>query len=116
MSKKRTIKIEKDGNLLRIGKKWYAFHINDDGDFRTGQHIMVEVDKAEFDKKVNAITAKLFSFIDPKLVLKDALKDMTDEELTHLFRYIEKHKGKVKPRIRKHCISMDLAGVNIPIR
>lgn len=115
MSKKK-ITIEKDGNLLRIGKKWYAFHVNNDGNFRTGSHIMVEVDKAEFDKKVNAITNKLFSFVDPKLVMRDALKDMTEEELTHLFKYIEMHKGKCKPRIRKHCISMDLAGVNIPIR
>ena len=112
----KKITLEKDGNLIRIGGKWYAFQVNNDGDFRTGEHVLVEVNKKEFDKKVNTITNTLFSFIDPKLVLRDALKDMTEPELAHILKYIKKHKGKVKPKIKKHCIQMKIAGVEIPLR
>lgn len=78
--------------------------------------MLVEVDKKEFDRKVSAIADTLFSFVDPKLVLRDALKDMTEPELARILRYIRKHKGKVEPRISKHCIQMRIAGVNIPLR
>ena len=113
---KKRIEIEKDANFLRIGDKWYKFAANDDDDFRTGQHVLVEVDKERFDKKVEKITEVLFSSVDPKLVMKDALKDLVEEELDTLLRYIKKHKGKLQPKIRKHCIQMEIAGVKIPIR
>lgn len=113
---KNKITLEKDGNLIRINKKWYAFQVNNDGDFRTGEHILVEVDKERIDRAIKTITDSLFTYIDPKLVLADALKDMTQEELLHLEKYIRKHGKRLYPKIRKHCIAMRIAGVEIPIR
>jgi hypothetical protein len=112
----KKIRIEKDGNFVRIGTKWYAFRANDDGDFRTGDHVLVEIDKKRYDKRVDAITERLFSFVNPKLVMKDALKDMMEEELIQLERHIKKCKGKLKVTTRKHCIQMEVGGVKIPIR
>ena len=113
---RKQITMEKDGNFIRIGDKWYAFMTNDDGDFRTGEHTLIEVDKARFDRKIEQITAVLFSSIDPKLVMKDALKDLLEDELDKILKYIKKHKGKIQPKIRKHCIQMEVGGVKIPIR
>jgi len=111
--------LEKDGNFIRIGKKWFMFAPNLDGDFRTGEHRLVEVNKIAFDKKVKEITENLFSFVDPKLVMKDALKDLLPEELDKILAHIRKRKRKKrKPKVDivKHCIQMKVAGVEIPIR
>ena len=113
---KKQIKVEKDGNLLRINNKWYRFLINGDGDFRTGTHILEEVNKTKRDEEINRITEKLFSFLDGKIVLKDALKDMAEEDLEKLYNYILKHKGKLKPKIKKHCVMMTIGNCEIPIR
>ncbi len=112
----KKITIEKDGNLLRIGNKWYRFSINDDGDFRTGEHILEEVNKKKRDKRIEFISKKLFTFVEPELIMKDALKDLAEEELEKLFTYVKKHKDKLKPKIKKHCVQMKVAGVEIPIR
>ncbi len=116
MSKRKQIKMEQDGNLLRIGNKWYEFVTNTDGDFRTGTHILVEVNKKKIDKQIELITNKLFSFINPKIVLKDALKDVPEKQLNKLYFKLKNNKMKVKPKIEKHCVRMKVAGINIPIR
>ena len=48
--------------------------------------------------------------------MKDALVELSDNELNKLFKFIKKKKGKVKPKVRKHCIRLDIGGVEIPIR
>lgn len=117
MTKKNTIRMEKDGNALRVGNKWYHFALNNDGDFATGQFTLIEMDKKKYDRNADYITKRLFSFVDPKLVMRDALKDMTDVQLEKLAAFLRKRKGKiVKPKIRKHCIQMRIGGVEIPIR
>jgi len=116
---KKKIIIQNDGNYLRVGNKWYGFSTNDDGNFMTGEHILYEVNKKKFDKKAEKITDELFSFVDPKLVMKDALKDLLEPELDKIIKYIEKKKKATKsfkPEIRKHCIQMRVGGVDIPIR
>lgn len=114
MAKRKVI--QKDGNLLKIDGKWYRFGVNEDSDFATGQYNLEEVDKEKIDRQTAIITSKLFSFVDPKLVLKDALKDLDDKSLEKLYKYVKNHKGKIKPKIKKHCIQMKVAGVEIPIR
>lgn len=114
MSKGKIV-IERDGNLLRIGNKWYCFTINEDGDFRTGTHTLEEVDIKKRDKQIATISEKLFKFVEPRLVLEDALKDMGETALEKVYNYVRKHKD-VKPRVIKHCVAMKVGGVQIPIR
>ena len=111
----KKMKIERDGNLLRIGNKWNTFLVNLDGDFNTGTHTLEEVDKEKRDKQINLLTNALFTSLDPKLVMRDALKDMTEEELYKLYKYIKKHRD-IKPKVKKDCVAMSLGGVDIPIR
>ena|SRR3990167_9859231 len=112
---KNKVKVESDGNLIRIGDAWYQFESNPDADFKTGEFILRKVNRKEIDRKTEFISKKFFSFIDPKLVLKDALKELPDGNLDRLYKYVKKHK-EAKPKIIKDCIAMKIAGLQIPIR
>lgn len=112
----KTVRMEKDGNLLKVGDKWYRFVTNVDGDFRTGEYLLEEVDKNKIDKQIETIVEKLFKFIEPKLVLEDALKDLDEKELYKLYKFVLKKGRQLKPKVQKHCINMKVGGVDIPIR
>lgn len=112
---KTKVKVEADGNFLRIGRKWYQFGTNEDKKFSTGEFVLVEVNRKEIDRKTKFISEKLFKFVDPKLVLQDAVKELPDNALDKLYKYVRKHKDP-KPKVFKHCIAMKIGGVQIPIR
>lgn len=85
--------------------------------FRTGTHILEEVDVKKRNKQIVAITDSLFKVVEPKLVLKDALKDMAEEELNKLYKFVKKNKDAYrKAKIMKHCVAIKAGGVQIPIR
>ena len=115
MFKKKKIILQRDGNLLRIGGKWYVFTPNEDEDFRTGDYELIEVDKKKIDKQINFITEKLFEHVNKELIMQDALKDMQQDELEKLYNYIKK-KVKLKPKLVKHCVRMDVGKYKIWLR
>ena len=108
-------KVEADGNFIRIDKSWYQFETNKDNDFGTGEIILRKVNRKEIDRKVKFISEKFFTFIDPELVLRDAVKELPEESLNKLYKYVKKHKN-AKPKVIKHCIAMEIGNVQIPIR
>ena len=52
---KNKVKVESDGNLIRIGDAWYQFESNPDADFKTGEFILRKVNLKKIYPKTHII-------------------------------------------------------------
>jgi hypothetical protein len=117
MLKARPRKVESKGGFLIIDGDYYTIDTpNEDGNFDTGEMKWKKVDKEKIEKIVDEIAEKLKDALDPKVVIRDALFDLSTKDLKKLTVKLIKEKAKPRITVKKHCVQMKVGGVKIYIR
>ncbi len=106
------MKIEHKDNLLKVEGKYYRVVDID------GKHTFEQVNKKKVEKKANLVkklASKLKDNLDREIVMKEALTNLSLEELERLDKMV-KSERKYKPKTREGaCADMKVGNFIIPI-
>lgn len=116
MSKRLSMKVEinPEENYHQIDGKFYK--ISKQTVKKKSDHlsrvILVEVDKDEYDKRVESIVDSLAPVLDVRKVLKNILRDLPLNEIVKIERRLAK---KVKIREKMGCLGLIIGNYELPI-